>query len=127
MARADSLFGSFAARADRLRQRAAQARRSAKNVAREVGRSVGRAREEAEHTARALGMPMDQGQVIDLGRRPSALKQLGTAVAATLLALLVGGSLVAFTSFFLQFLIATVIATRVLGINLDINPSAARA
>ena len=127
MARTDSLFGRFAERAAGVRQRGAQVQRSARHMAREIGRSVSRAREEAEQTARTLGMPVDRSPVIDVGRRPSPLKKVGLALGAALLALLIGGSLVAFTSFFLQFVIATLIATQVLGINLNINPEAAEA
>lgn len=126
MAPADGLFDTLRHRSDVFRERVEAARTKARQVAREVSRNLSQARQEAERTAQALGLPVDQGPVIDVGDKPTVLQRLGTAAAAFALALLIGGSLLSFSLFLFQFLLASLLASRILGLKLDLGAAAAR-
>lgn len=88
-------------------------------------RAFDEARTEAFEGAREMGLPAAEGPFIDVGRRPGPLTRvLQGAAGAIVLALLAGGALSLFV-FFIQLLLAYLLATEVLGLRFDIRPQAA--
>ena len=97
-------------RIDRLSRMMNQVQEGAQRVVHEVNR-------EAERMG--LGAP-DQGPVIDIGKREPAGLRLARGAGMLVVAALLLGGLLSFTAFFAQFLLAIVIAHRVLKIRIDL-------
>jgi hypothetical protein len=93
---------------------------AARSSWRRARKAVDDARAEVEDAAQKMGLPTKEPPIIDVGERPSALvRLLQGATGLVVLALLAGGALSLFT-FFLQLVVAYVLATQVLGLRIDL-------
>jgi len=96
-----------------LREQIDEARRVVRDARQEWTVGASHIRDEAR-AALAGNEP-----VIDVGERPSPLARAGRTAAAIVVVALALGALATFATFFVQLLVALVIATRVLGLRID--------
>lgn len=96
-----------------LRAQVDAARRVVRDARQEWSNSTSQFRDEARA---ALGA---SEPIIDVGERPSPLARAGRTAAALIVVALALGALATFATFFVQLLVALVIATRVLGLRID--------
>ncbi len=92
---------------------------------RRARRFVDEAKEELEKAAKKSGLPTRPAQVIDVGERPGVLVRVVKAAAGAVVLALLFGSALGLTFFTVQFLLAWLISTQVLGLRIDLTPPSA--
>jgi len=108
-----AFLDDFTRAAHQAKETVGRARAAVRAAEDEVRAGAERIRAEATH---ALG---GEHTVIDVGSAPSKLARAGRAATALVVAALAVAALVTFSVFFVELLVALVLATQVLGLRID--------